>query len=552
MGGFLKNCMIKTFNNKTNKVGNDIKANITKKTKLQVAASIFSMYGYYALKEQLRTIDSLHFIFTDPTFIEVNKNNKEQRQFKINSLERLKAIGGTKFEISLINELKGKAIARECKNWIEQKAIFKTNTSTKYIQPHFTLLNKDNIFSYMGFNEFSSAGFGFEKDNSILHQITKTDDYETTNQYIDNFHEIWHDENLLKDVTEEVVDFISNLYKENSPEFIYYLILYNIFDEFLEDISEDELANEKTGFKESAIWKKLYDFQKDAVLGIINKLERHNGCILADSVGLGKTFTALGVIKYYQERNRSILVLCPKKLGDNWLTFLHNYEDNPLISDRFNYNVLHHTDLSRDSGESNGIDLSRINWGNYDLVVIDESHNFRNNDPRKDRITRYQKLLNDVMKKGVKTKVLMLSATPVNNRFKDLKNQIALAWEGETGVKNEQLGIERSVESILNNAQKTFNDWSKLPIDQRTSQSLLSRLNRNFDFFKLLDSVTIARSRKHIEKYYDMKTIGTFPNRLKPINHFTTITDLLDFIDISEIYKELSKLNLAIYSRLSD
>jgi len=540
--------MIQTFNNKTNKVGNDIKSNITKKTKLQVAASIFSMYGYNALKEQLQKIDSLQFIFTDPTFIEVNKKNKEQRQFQINSLERLKAIGGTKFEISLINELKGKAIAKECKNWIEQKVVFKTNTSTKYIQPHFTLLNKDSIFSYMGFNEFSSAGFGFEKNNSILHQITKTDDYETTNQYIENFHEIWNENVLLKNVTAEVIDFISNLYKENSPEFIYYLILYNIFDEFLEDISEDELANEKTGFKESAIWKKLYDFQKDAVLGIINKLERHNGCILADSVGLGKTFTALGVIKYYQERNRSILVLCPKKLGDNWLTFLHNYEDNPLITDRLNYNVLHHTDLSRSKDESNGIDLSRINWGNYDLVVIDESHNFRNNDPRKDRITRYQKLLNDVMKKGVKTKVLMLSATPVNNRFTDLKNQLALAWEGETGVKNDQLGIERSVESILNNAQRTFNDWSKLPIEQRTSKALLSSLNSNFDFFKLLDSVTIARSRKHIEKYYDMETIGTFPNRLKPITHYTTITDLKNFIDVSEIYEELSKLNLAIYS----
>ena len=237
----------------------------------------------------------------------------------------------------------------------------------------------------MGINEFSSAGFGYEKDNAILNQIIKTDDYDTTKQYMQSFEEIWNDKNILKDVTEEVAGYISNIYKENSPEFIYYLTLFNIFDEFLEDISEDELANEKTGFKQSVIWNKLYDFQRDAVLGIINKLERHNGCILADSVGLGKTFTALGVIKYYQERNRTVLVLCPKKLGDNWLTFLNNYDDNPLIKDRLNYNVLYHTDLLRENGESNGIDLSRINWGNYDLVVIDESHNFRNNDPRKDR-----------------------------------------------------------------------------------------------------------------------------------------------------------------------
>ncbi|NCU27115.1 DEAD/DEAH box helicase, partial [Candidatus Nomurabacteria bacterium] len=332
------------------------------------------------------------------------------------------------------------------------------------------------------------------------------------------------------------------------PEFIYYLTLYNIFDEFLEDISDDELANEKTGFKNSVIWNKLYDFQKDAALGIINKLERHNGCILADSVGLGKTFSALAVIKYYQERNRTVLVLCPKRLGDNWRTFLNNYDDNPLFRDRLNYHVLYHTDLSRDQGQSNGIDLSRVNWGNYDLVVIDESHNFRNNDPRKDRVTRYQRLLNDVMKAGVKTKVLMLSATPVNNRFTDLKNQIALACEGETNIANGRMDTDKSIDTILTNAQRVFNDWSKLPVEERTSQELLKRLNANFDFFKLLDSVTIARSRRHIEKYYDINKIGKFPNRLKPITHHADITELEGFIEISELYKELSRLSMAIYS----
>lgn len=421
--------IIQSFNNRTDKVGDDLGKNIGKESKLQVAAGIFSIYGFEALKSELKKIESLRFIFTDPTFIELDKNNREQKQFCLNKSLRQKSISGTEFEINLKNELKGRAIAKECKKWIEQKVSFKSNTENQYIQPHLTVLNKDKSFVYMGINEFSSAAFGYEKDNSILHQIIKTDEFETTKKYVENFDEIWNDDKLLKDVTDEVTDYVSNLYKENSPEFIYYLTLYNIFDEFLEDISEDELANERTGFKESVVWKRLYDFQRDAVLGIINKLERHNGCILADSVGLGKTFSALGVIKYYQERNRSILVLCPKKLGDNWLTFLNNYEDNPLIGDRLNYDVLYHTDLSRGRGESNGIDLSRINWGNYDLVVIDESHNFRNNDPRKDRLTRYQKLLNDVMRRGVKTKVLMLSATPVNNRFTDLKNQLALAWD---------------------------------------------------------------------------------------------------------------------------
>ena len=540
--------MIHSFNNKTEKVGDDFKKNLGKESKLQVAAGIFTIYGFECLKTELKKIDTLSFIFTDPTFIEADKNKREKKQFKINADFRQKSLSGSEFEINLKNELKGKAIAKECKKWIEQKVTFKTNIGNKYVQPHITLDNNENKYVYMGINEFSSAGFGYEKDNSILHQIIKTDDFETTKQYIQTFEEIWNDEKVLKNVTDEVLAYIADLYKENSPEFIYYLTLYNIFDEFLEDISEDELANEKTGFKKSVIWNKLYDFQKDAALGIINKLERHNGCILADSVGLGKTFSALAVIKYYQERNRTVLVLCPKRLGDNWQTFLNNYDDNPLVKDRLNYHVLYHTDLSRDQGQSNGIDLSRINWGNYDLVVIDESHNFRNNDPRKDRVTRYQRLLNDVMKAGVKTKVLMLSATPVNNRFTDLKNQIALACEGETGIADGRMDTDKSIETILTNAQRTFNDWSKLPVDERTSQVLLKQLNANFDFFKLLDSVTIARSRKHIEKYYDINKIGKFPNRLKPITHHADITDIEGFIEISELYKELSKLSMSIYS----
>jgi len=543
--------VIESFNNKTEKVGDDLKKMITAGSKIDMAAGIFSIYGYEALKKELNKINQLRFIFTDPTFIELDKNKREQKQFQINSNNRKKSISGSAFEIDLKNELKGKAIAQECKKWIEAKVSFKTNAGNQYIQPHLSLSNKTDSFIYTGINEFSSAGFGFQKDNSVLNQVIKTDDLATTQQYTQNFEDIWNDEAVLKEVTAEVVDYIAELYKENSPEFIYYVTLHNIFNEFLEDVSEDELANEKTGFKESIIWNMLYDFQRDAVLGIINKLERHNGCILADSVGLGKTFSALGVIKYYQERNRTVLVLCPKKLGDNWKTFLNNYDDNPLIKDRFNYDVLYHTDLSRDKGFSNGIDLSRINWGNYDLVVIDESHNFRNNDPKKDKVTRYQKLLNQVMKAGVKTKVLMLSATPVNNKFTDLKNQIALAYEGQTQVIDEQMDVSQSVDNILRQSQKIFNEWSKLDDENRTSQELISRLNSNFDFFKLLDSVTIARSRKHIEKYYNMEAIGKFPTRLKPITHRSDITELEGFIGIADLYQELSKLNLSTYSPIN-
>jgi len=541
--------MLKNFNNKTEKAGDELKKDLRTGSRVNVVAAIFSIYGYESLKKELNSVEELRFIFTDPTFVETDKKNREQKLFEVHSNNRKRSISGSEFEINLKNQLKGRVIAKECRQWIEDKVTIKTNTSSRYIQPQLIVDNDSEKILYSGIDEFSSAGFGYESDNAILRNVIKSDDYEMTTQFIKNFDEVWNDESALKDITDEVTEYIANLYKENSPEFIYYLTLYNIFDEFLEDITEDELPNEKTGFKESLIWNKMYSFQKDAVLGIINKLERYNGCILADSVGLGKTFSALGVIKYYQERNKSILVLCPKKLGDNWLTFLANYEDNHLYKDRFNYDVLYHTDLSREKGfSSNNIDLSRVNWGNYDLVVIDESHNFRNNDPKKDRVTRYQRLLNDVMKAGVKTKVLMLSATPVNNKFKDLRNQIALAYEGHTNEIDDKIDDKKTIDSILTNAQKTFNDWSKLPVEERTSEELLQRLNKNFDFFKLLDSITIARSRKHIEKYYDMKEIGKFPNRLKPITHRPDITDLEDFISMKDLYDQLVKFNMSVYS----
>ena len=536
---------MKVLDNKFDKFGDDLKNEIEQGDKLYIASAVFSMYGYEELKKQLENIDELEFIFTNPTFIKEKKETKEERKFEIDALQRQKSIVGSEFEIKLKNKLNGRAIAKECANWIKQKARFKSNVNNNPIQ---RFLNINDTKTYLNVDEFSSAGLGYQKDNTIFNPVTKIDDnYEMTKYYLNNFKTLWNDSSLLNDVTSEVVEYISDLYKENSPEFIYYVILYNIFHEFLLDVSEDNLANERVGFKNSKIWNTLYDFQKDAALGIINKLETYNGCILADSVGLGKTFTALAVIKYYQERNKSVLVLCPKKLSDNWNTYRSNYKDNPLQEDRFNYDVLYHTDLSRKRGMSNGIDLSKVNWGNYDLVVIDESHNFRNNDARKTE-TRYSRLLNDVMKAGVRTKVLMLSATPVNNRFNDLKNQLALAYEGKTNIIDKNISKTKSIDTILKNAQKTFNDWSKLPIEERTSQRLLKELNADFDFFKLLDSVTIARSRKHIEKYYDMNQIGNFPTRLRPISKTTELTNIPDFYSMEEIYNSLSRLNLCIYT----
>ncbi|MGG6821860.1 UNVERIFIED_CONTAM: DEAD/DEAH box helicase, partial [Staphylococcus pseudoxylosus] len=299
----------------------------------------------------------------------------------------------------------------------------------------------------------------------------KIDEPNFTAQYLQLFDQIWKDPAKLQDVTKTICEHIESVYQENSPEKVYFIILYNIFNEFLDDITEDVLPNDRTGYQDTLIWNKLFNYQKDAATGIINKLETYNGCILADSVGLGKTFTALAVIKYYELRNKSVLLLCPKKLADNWLNFNRNLKTNIFAKDRFSYDVLCHTDLSRTSGESFGTPLNRINWGNYDLVVIDESHNFRNNDAVKDRETRYQKLMNKVIRAGVKTKVLMLSATPVNNRFTDLRNQLALAYEGESSNLTKHLKTTKSVEQIFNQAQAAFNAWSKLDPETRTAKA---------------------------------------------------------------------------------
>ena len=369
--------------------------------------------------------------------------------------------------------------------------------------------------SYMPVNGFTTVELGCDRGNNAYMMIQKAESPFSA-AYLDLFEKLWNDKNKLQVVTEEVIENITTAYNENSPDFIYFVTLYNIFNEFLEDISEDVLPNEATGFKESKIWSMLFNFQKDAALAIINKLEKFNGCILADSVGLGKTFTALAVIKYYENRNKSVLVLCPKKLTNNWNTNKDNYLNNPVAADRLRYDVLYHTDLNRNHGTSNGLDLSRLNWSNYDLVVIDESHNFRNggklSGEDNEKENRYLRLLNIVIRQGVKTKVLMLSATPVNNRFNDLKNQLALAYEGNTDYIDEKLNTTRSIDEIFRSAKRAFNTWSTWEPTDRTTENLLRMLD--FDFFEVLDSVTIARSRKHIEKYYDTADVGQSPTRL--------------------------------------
>lgn len=533
-------------------LGDDLKQTIKAGARLKIAAATFSIYAFEALKKELEKIHSLEFVFTAPTFVAeqaTDKFKKEHREFQIPKSERERSFYGSAFELQLKNKLTQRAIARECAEWIRRKAKFRSNRGKAAMQQFAYVSSGDEGSVYLPLHGFTAVDLGLRKGDAVSNIVHKMSDAPTAATYLSLFEQIWRDPERLEDVTDHICDHIASVYRENSPERIYFLILYNIFNEFLEDLSDDVLPNDLTGYKNTLIWQKLYSFQRDAVTGIINKLESYDGCILADSVGLGKTFTALGVIKYYELRNRSVLVLCPKRLADNWLNYNRNLKTNIFAKDRFNYDVLCHTDLLRESGESLGTRLDLVNWGNYDLVVIDESHNFRNNDAFKDRETRYQRLMNSVIKDGVKTKVLMLSATPVNNRFADLRNQLALAYEGDSDALGQKLKSSRNVEEIFRRAQTAFNAWSRLPTDQRTAEAILGALD--FDFFELLDTVTIARSRKQIQAFYGTDGIGRFPDRLKPISFRCPLTHRDDIIKLNEIYARLTLLRLSVYAPVS-
>jgi len=532
-------------NRKKGKVGETLKNLISSGSKLSFISSCFTIYAFQELKEVLKKCAKLRFLFIEPTFIK-NKPS-ESREYYIGRSEREKSLSGSEFELRLKNDLNQSSIARECAAWVEEKAEMRSlvDSSVASVKIYHGQNESGEQFAIHGNSDFTAEGLGFTPSTK-MNVNTLTHKQETTKGLLSFFDEIWNNDQLVEDVKDEVLSRILSLYKENSPEFMYFVTLYNIFRDYLKNFDEESIIKSRTGFKNTIVWNKLYRFQRDGVLGAIDKLERYNGCIIADSVGLGKTFEALAVIKYYELRNYRVLVLCPKKLRENWTVYTINDKRNILSDDRFGYDVLNHTDLSRYSGFSGEINLETLNWSNYDLIVIDESHNFRNNDPRKDHETRYSRLMNQIIKQGVKTKVLMLSATPVNNRMMDLKNQVFFITEGNDATFSES-GIT-SIEQTLRKAQTIFNRWSILPEINRTLDVFLNMVN--FDYFKLLDTITIARSRKHIEKYYNIAEVGTFPERLKPINKYCDIDMKNEFPPLMEVNKTIRRLTLGAYSPL--
>lgn len=514
-------------------VGDLLNENMLKGGKVSIAASYFTLYAFVELKKELSKLEEFRFIFTKPLSPTVLDKDP------------LSIIYGENEEKEYRMNLTQGSIARSLVKWIKEKASIKAITKDKIEGNLYHIENpNDSQVGLVGGAPFSTTGLGFT--NSANHYInTSFSDKEMTDKLFLTFESIWTNEEILTDVKEDIINKLQLLYRENTPEFIYYVTLYNLFKEYLESNQDFTDLMQATGFENTLVWNKLYNFQRDGVKGAINKIEKFGGCIIADSVGLGKTFEALAVIKYYELRNNRVLVLAPKKLYENWSVYRLNDRRNILAEDRFSYDLLNHTDLSRDGGYSGDINLEHVMWGNYDLIVIDESHNFRNNVARNDRVTRYQKLMNDIIKSGVKTKVLMLSATPVNNKLDDLKNQIAFITEGKDDALTRTANI-KSISQTVRIAQTQYNKWSKLDENERTTERLLDILNS--DYFNLLDSLTIARSRRHIEKYYNMKDIGKFPNRLIPINKKEAIDEDNNFPPMEDINNEILRLSLAVYS----
>lgn len=530
----------KTLNNQLGEtVYKELEKHIRKGSKVSTISAYFTMYAYSALKKELDKIDEMRFIFTTPSF---SKNkDKEAREYEIVNNN----IFGNEFELKLRNEMTQSAVAKDCAKWLKDKVEIKSFKEPNVAQPRMihvhNKLEEDIVIN--GSVDFTTDGLGITGSNRADFNNFMAGEEFTDSQLL-SFDTLWNNEMILTDVKDKLLKQMEVMYEENSGEFIYFKSLYHIFYNYLDELDEDNIVKKGNKLKETKIWNTLYQFQQDAVIGAIDKIEKYNGCILADSVGLGKTFTALAIIQYYELRNDRVLVLVPKKLRENWTIYTLNDKRNIFAEDRFRYDVLNHTDLSRERGFSGNIDLKTINWENYDLVVIDESHNFRNNPAVKDRVTRYQRLMNDVIKQGHKTKLLMLSATPVNNKMNDIKNQIAFITEDKDNAL-EEIGIS-SINHTLRNAQTIFNQWSKLDDNTRTGEKFVDMMD--LEYFKLLDTLTIARSRKHIEKYYDLAEIGEFPNRLDPINESSDIDIKKEFPTLNEINNEIERLNLSVFS----
>ena len=526
---------------------------------LSVVSAYFTIYAYDALKESLDRVAHLDFLFGEPSYVNRLDPSKTEKKSFIIDTDGLR----------VANRLHQKRVAKECAEWIEKKVNIRTIRQSNLLHGKMYHIATAGVEeAILGSSNFTVRGLGLSGANSNIELNLIVDSSRDRQELKQWFSEVWNDQRLVKDVKQDVLRDLQKLYANQSPQFIYYLTLFHLFRQYLDGTRDVDDSLRRVALPDTQVWQKLYSFQKDGAKAAINKILDFNGCILADSVGLGKTFTALAVIKYFELRNERVLVLCPKKLSRNWTIYRNPSSLNPFSDDKFRYDVLHHTDLSRDSGNVNGLELDSLNWGAYDLVVIDESHNFRNNKlaaqrpgDTTERMSRYQRLMQDIVSAGVRTKILLLSATPVNNQLADLRNQISFIAGGDVarsavadGAFAEKLGI-LSVKETSQQAQTHFTNWAKRPPGQRKTRDLISAIGG--DFFKLLDGLSIARSRRQIASYYakEMKALGGFPRRPPPKAVHAAIDLQERFLSFEQLDKEISALSLALYhptSKLRD
>ncbi|MDR1485906.1 MAG: phospholipase D-like domain-containing protein, partial [Planctomycetaceae bacterium] len=533
-------------------IGDFLAESITLESKLAIVSAYFTIYAYQELKAKLDTIESLRFLFGEPTFV----SNLDPEKINVHDFK----IEDETQSIVLTNRLIQKSLARECADWLREKAEIRSMVKPNFLHGKLYHVQQKNGVekAVAGSSNFTVNGLGRGGSKNIELNLIIDSDRERR-ELREWFDKIWNDNSgIVEDVKNKVLEYLNIFYRENDPEFIYFKTLYHVFDQFLLEQEKEGLLNEKTGFYDSQIWNILYDFQKDGVKGAINKILKHGGCIIADSVGLGKTFEALAVIKYFELLNNRVLVICPKKLSANWTIYqaAQNHALNPLKEDRFNYSLIFHTDVGRNGiSHANNISLDNLNWGAYDLVVIDESHNFRGNPTEKQfddgttKLNRTKWLLDKIIKSGVHTKILMLSATPVNNTLRDLRNQIAFITGGNDFALQESCGI-KNVSTTLVTAQRHFTQWADPKNPKRNIKGLLETVDAAF--FKLLDELTIARSRKHVKNFYNIETEKSieerFPERLKPKAIYPDIDTQDNFPTYENIERDIRGYKLTIFN----
>ena len=528
------------------KVGDYLADNLAPGSDLAIVSAYFSIFAHMHLAKKLGGIRRLRFLFGEPNF--VLDPNKPHRVFQL-----------TQDSVDLESKLPQNKIAKECYNWLRDKAEIRSMVKPRFLHGKLYHITQPSqrTKALAGSSNFTARGLGFGNVPNIELNLVVDSDRERE-ELLDWFEGLWDDETgLVEDVKDKVLSHLEQLFSENAPQLIYYKTLYHVLQNDLRKLKEMSLLDEDlpTSFTQSAVWQKLYDFQKDGVKGAVQKMEQHGGCILADSVGLGKTFEALAVIKYYELKGKTVLVLCPKKLSENWTIYQakKNSTLNPLQRDRLGYTVLYHTDLGRSHGKAlaDSIDLATLNWAAYDVVVVDESHNFRNNaagrvqDDGTRALSRYGWLTEKIINAGATTKVLLLSATPVNNSLRDLRNQLYLISGNSDTALAESTGVA-NLGNTLTVAQRQFTQWADPKNADRTVRALLEKLDPSF--FGLLDQLTIARSRRQIKQFYDMAAIGRFPHREPPVTVSTPLDAKGEFPTYDQVNARILDFKLSLYN----